>query len=248
MRRGGVVYSALRKEIRDWVLPPGTPLGEVEVSRRLNVSRTPVREAIQRLSREGLVVLVAGRGAFVSSISLPDILDLFQMREALEPQAARLAARSPSRARIADLRAGFEGARHDIDTGDLGEYYKLTSDFDEIVASLAGNGRLHAALSEVWLQIDRARRLSAVNPARLSASVGEHLAILDAIVAGDEEAAAAAARYHVQQSLQNVVQSAASGRIAPLLALSTDAAFDGSTAPTVGSMPPDSRRLPGAAK
>ena len=78
-------------------LEPGTPLSEVDLSKRLGSSRTPVRESLHQLSREGLVRLVPGRGAFVAEISMRDIIELFQMREALETHAARLAAQAPNR-------------------------------------------------------------------------------------------------------------------------------------------------------
>ena len=91
-------YEQLRDEIVQWELPPGTHLNEVPLAERLSVSRTPLREAVQRLARDGLVTIIPGRGALVAQLALQDVVHLFQMREALEPYAARLCARNPDRA------------------------------------------------------------------------------------------------------------------------------------------------------
>src|SRR5689334_16840640 len=94
--RRELAYAQLKADILDGTLRPGDPLGEVDLATRIGVSRTPVREALQRLAMEGLVTWVPGRGAFVSGLSVPDIVELFQLREALESHSARLAAASPA--------------------------------------------------------------------------------------------------------------------------------------------------------
>src|SRR5450830_719265 len=92
MRASDKAYAALRDDIIEWRLAPGTVLAEVEQSERLGVSRTPLREALSRLSAEGLTTTAGGRGVVVSDISLEDIDELFELRETLEGRAAALAA------------------------------------------------------------------------------------------------------------------------------------------------------------
>lgn len=92
VRASDAVYRALRDEIVLWHLAPGAVLGEVEQAGRLGVSRTPVREALRRLAAEGLVTS-RGRTLVVSDLASADVAHLFELREALETQAARLAAR-----------------------------------------------------------------------------------------------------------------------------------------------------------
>src|SRR5690606_10767984 len=87
-------YEQLKNLILDGELRPGEPMREQQLAERTGTSRTPVREALHELAREGLVRLVPGRGAFVAEISIPDLLELFQLRDVLEPYAARLAARA----------------------------------------------------------------------------------------------------------------------------------------------------------
>src|SRR5690606_7308296 len=103
-------YRALRDDIIDWALPPGTVLGEVEQADRIGVSRTPLREALSRLVADGLVAPQAGRGLVVTDVSVDNIRELFEVRRALEEQAARLAARRADASTFAALEAEFLAA------------------------------------------------------------------------------------------------------------------------------------------
>lgn len=210
MRRAQKVYAALREQIIDGVLAPGAPLPEQEISQRFDASRTPTREALQRLSREGLVELIPGKGAFVAEISLPDIIELFQLREALELLAARLAARAQNRSVIVPLLEALDEAPTMIDRRPA-DYYALTYRIDSGISSLTRNERLARTLEEIWSQVRRARLVASANPQRLRESVGEHRAILQAILAGDEHGAEEAMRTHLRRSLRNVVAMASSG-------------------------------------
>ena len=123
MRASDKAYRKLLHEIVDGDLAPGTVLAEVEQSTRLGVSRTPLREALSRLMADGLVESAPGRGVVVTEISLENITELYEVREALEEQAARLAAqrRDPKvfikiAEQFADadrlIESGEEGVRH----------------------------------------------------------------------------------------------------------------------------------------
>src|SRR6476660_10178049 len=92
MRASDRAYAALRDDIIEWRLRPGAVLAEVEQSARLGISRTPLREALSRLTAEGLTTAAGGRGVVVTDISLEDIDELFELRETLEGKAAALAA------------------------------------------------------------------------------------------------------------------------------------------------------------
>jgi GntR family transcriptional regulator, rspAB operon transcriptional repressor len=203
-------YEALRTMVLELELAPGTPLAETELSAKLGVSRTPIREALGRLAREGLVRQYPGRGAFVSEISVPDIVELYQMREALESHAARLAAESvddEARGRLNELLGELVGERAALAAGENARYYALMSKMDEQIVGLAGNRRLAVALSEVWTQIRRARRVASRSPSRLLDSVDEHVAIVTAIRDGETHAAAEETRRHVRRSLANITSS-----------------------------------------
>lgn len=204
--RTEVAYDEIRRRIVEWELTPGTPLSEQELASELELSRTPVREALQRLSREELVRMVRGKGAFVAEISIPDVIELFEMREALEAQASRLASRSSdSEALVAVRTLLAERGRAALAKGDVSAYYSMTAGLDQEVVRLADNQRLARALDETWTQIHRVRRLSSASLERLQASVKEHIDILTAIIQGDEEDADQLTRAHVRNSLQHIL-------------------------------------------
>jgi DNA-binding GntR family transcriptional regulator len=210
VRQGERVYAALRAEILDWRLPPGTVLGEVELSQRLGVSRTPVREALPRLAREGLVRMKPGRGAVVSELSMTSIAKLFQMREALETYVARLAARRGDAGIFERLCGEFEEARQRVSSeaasdADYAAYYELIQRFDAAIEGAADNPYLSTALDELRAHLARLRRLAKHSSARLLQSVDEHLSICRAICDRDEILAAQATAVHIHNSLRHIL-------------------------------------------
>jgi len=168
MKQGDVVYEHLREDIVEMRLAPGSVLNEVELTERLSVSRTPLREAIQRLAREGLVHTTHGRGTTVAEISLDDVVKLVQMREALEPYAARLCARRSNRSVFEGLRVELEQCRNDLYAGAVEDkyegYYELITRFDDALAEGADNHYLAAALLELRGHLYRLRRLARRRP------------------------------------------------------------------------------------
>lgn len=205
MRASERVYRALRAEILDGTLAPGDVLAEVELSIRLGVSRTPVREAITRLVSDGLATGLSGRGTVVSEVSTGDITELYELRQALEAQAAALAAQRRTRPPFEALRERLLDAPTLLDgaEGGLRAYFELTRDFDQAIDDAVANNYLRTALRSVRLHSARIRRLSQHNPERLGAAAAEHLLIVDAILAGDASLAAHATHVHLHQSLSN---------------------------------------------
>jgi DNA-binding GntR family transcriptional regulator len=198
-------YLTLRGEILDADLRAGTVLAEVEQSQRLGVSRTPLREALSRLSAEGLVSTHSGRGVVVTDVSADNVTELFEVREALEVQAARLAARRRERPTFTALRTEFD----DVDAllADRHRYYALVARLDEAVDAAAANPYLVSALDGVRTHVARIRRLAQDDPARLRDAAREHAQILDAIVDGDEALAASATQLHLRNSLRNILRT-----------------------------------------
>jgi len=207
-RASDTAYEALRSQIISWELVPGTVLAEVELSSRLGISRTPVREALARLVADGLAE-PGGRGLVVSPVSAENVTELFELRQALEAQAASIAAErreaEPFLALQRELRevpallADHDPAHH--------AYYDLVARFDDAVDEAVGNQFLVQALDGVRTHLARIRRLSRDNPARLLDAAREHLLIVDAIVDGDARLAADATRVHLHRSLHATLDS-----------------------------------------
>lgn len=207
-------YAELREQIVDWQLEPGTVLGEVEVASRLGMSRTPVREALARLVADELVSALPGRGLVVADVSLENIRDLFELRDALESTAVRLAARRGDRELFTALADELQ-AGPAMDDPSRRAYYDLVERFDRAVDVAIDNPYLVAALASARTHLARVRRLARDNPARLLAASTEHLTIARAIADGDADLAAHATHVHLHNSLQNILESTDSARLAP---------------------------------
>lgn len=211
MRASERAYQLLRDEIVRWELQPGAALAELELAERLTMSRTPVREALARLVADGLAVPVGGRGLEVAPMDLDRARELYEVRQALEVQAVRLAARRGDREvfrRLADdfLAAGAAvGAA--VAPADRGAYYALVGRFDDAVDDAVANRYLVTTMGSVRTHLARVRRLAQDNPARLVAAAQEHRTIAAAVADGDGDLAAHATHVHLHHSLENVLAS-----------------------------------------
>ena len=207
MRASDHAYQVLRDEIVSWRLAPGTALSEIELAARLGVSRTPLRAALARLALEGLVDTSRGRTGIVSDVSAESIAELFELREALETQASRLAARRRDPAVFAALTEEFARADQTLADHGVEAYYAVIAAFDVAVDNAVGNPALRSALDGVRLHLARARRMAADNPVRLARAAAEHRLICEAIRDGDEALAASATAVHLRASLTAVLES-----------------------------------------
>jgi DNA-binding GntR family transcriptional regulator len=174
------IYQALRNEILTCGLPPGAELREQELASRFDVSKSPVRESLQLLVREGLVGVVPRQGYRVMPVSLSDAHDMFAFRQVLELACATEAVRAASddELRALDAFRNFDAAEH-------ADFISYNRDFHCALARCSGNVRMSRATSDLIEQMDRLVRLSlnamrGRHPRRL---VEEHAAIIDAVQA-----------------------------------------------------------------
>ncbi len=205
MRASDKAYQTLLDEIVEGSLPPGTVLAEVEQAARLGVSRTPLREALSHLRKDGLVEPLAGRGLIVTAVSIDDIVELYELRQPLEQQAARLAAQRGNPQIFAQIAAELRESEKLISSGEDGikAYYQLNERLDRAIEDSIASAYLVSALKGLHLHLARIRRLSRQNVDRLRAAAVETLVIVEAIVNRDAELAASATHVHLQQSLRN---------------------------------------------
>ena len=200
------VYLTLEEQIISQKLRPGESITEMKLSRELGVSRTPVREALQRLDREGLIKLVPNKGAVVLGISEKDLIDIYKIRMRLEGLATSIAAekRDPEFCRElcdnVDL-TGFYMAK-----GDIEKVKNLDSEFHDIIYRSCESRMLGKTLSELHRYIASYRKLSLAVDGRIERSLSEHREIYDAIVRGDAAAADALMSEHVALALENLLK------------------------------------------
>jgi DNA-binding GntR family transcriptional regulator len=217
------VYRQLRGEIEAGTLAPGSPLGELAVVARTGASRTPVREALRRLAADGLVELTPRQGARVSRVSLRNVRDLFDLRTLLEPEAMRQVAAATVvdaglRTTLTGLRTEFTRIqRRSPSAARSASFYELADRFDWTVVAACGNEHLRRVLAELRPHTARLRNLSHVDAERIEVSVVEHLAMCDALLAGDAEAAGTACAEHLTQSLRTIVRTLVQGAGSGLL-------------------------------
>lgn len=202
-----VVHAALKEAILDSKLAPGSRLDEVKVAGDLGVSRTPVREALQRLAAEGLAVIVPHRGAFVVSLSMKDVEELYEMREALEGHATRLAATRATRASLVALEQVLQEYAEAVQQDDRDRIVLLDSQFHDGVARAGRNGRLLQAIQSYREQLRLLRTTSVAIPGRPARSLQEMTAVLKALKSRDPDAAEGEMRRHIRSVSDDVVAS-----------------------------------------
>ncbi len=195
------IYARLKRMIADGELPPGRRILQEKLARDMGVSRTPLVNALKRLAQERLVEWVARRGIFVRRFSLREAAQLFEVREGLEPVAARLAASRITRKEVEELQAIFDDFRVDPTTAEVRRYLKWDRYFHWRLVELAENPHLAAAMESVNIMIS-AYQVGV--PRSLAESLPEHRAILEALGRGDPDASEAAMRVHIRRSVERL--------------------------------------------
>ena len=189
-------YYAIRELIVTLELPPGSVVREPELTERLGIGRTPVREALRRLAQERLVEVFPRRGMFVTKVDVRDLARLCEVRIALEPEAARLAAERATQADLAELR----GVLAELD-GRRKRDPRALIDLDERIHRAIYHASHNPYLAETLEQYyAHALRIWMVALSRtdIGAAVGGHHAVLEAVVRGDGARAERLMREHVE--------------------------------------------------
>lgn len=197
---GMSTYSQLRTLVVSGELDPAGRFSEAELAERLQVSRTPVREALQRLEGDGLVH-AQGRGVRVRTLDADELSDILAARAGLEgwalgQSARRVAAGEVAPARLDHLNALADAAHAHTVAGDLARAADANRAFHEAAAALCENAVVVDTLARWWDRITVSTRRSIQSPHRVQEVDREHRAMLDALRAGDAEAARVAAESH----------------------------------------------------
>lgn len=202
-----LAYEAIRAAITDRKLPAGSKLSVPELASRLKVSRTPIKEALARLEREELVSTIPNRGAFVSFLGADDVREVYQLREMLEGLVARLAAEKVDAPAILTLKGLVRAQEKALRADDLPTIIKTDMEFHRRLRELAGNRRLDALLQNLQDQVRIVFATSITIPGRRQKAIAEHREILEAIERADPEAAERAARGHIRNVREAVLDS-----------------------------------------
>ena len=191
-------YRMIRNQIIMCELPPGSPLNERALSEMIGVSRTPIREALNRLEHERLVTIISQKGATVTTITPQIIRDIYQLRDVLEPYVVSVVTPTFPEETLLEFRKVFI----DNSPSKYEELLDMDSCLHYSIISAFGNAYLNAMMENMYTQNERIRYLSTRMPQRLNESFDEHLAIVEAMLARDPQKAAAAMRNHLTKARQ----------------------------------------------
>jgi DNA-binding GntR family transcriptional regulator len=192
------VVDHLREEILSSRLAPGTELGEVALARSLGISRGPLREALGQLAAEGLVTIAPRRGAVVKRLSRQEFIDAYQVREALESLAIKLAVPRLSTADKSELHRMCEEMEDEAEAGNVDRFFEINRRFHALLVHASGNLKLEEVHAQLVAQMGRLMKKSAELRGGIRQSAAEHRSILGAVDAGDPERAAQLLEDHIE--------------------------------------------------
>jgi DNA-binding GntR family transcriptional regulator len=183
-------YRDIKQRILENVFPAGTIMLEQELAELLEMSRTPVREAMIRLAREGMIDIRPRHGMRVLPVSAKDMREIYEILTALESEAAAQIARDGATpARIAELKAAVAQMDETLKADDLEAWARADDRFHRLILDTARNRRLTAIIEQFWDQSHRVRMLTLKLRPKPTGSNIDHRALVDAIERGDPEEA-----------------------------------------------------------
>jgi DNA-binding GntR family transcriptional regulator len=199
------IFEVLRAQIIGLQLAPGTPLSRPALAQRFGVSQTPVRDALQRLEQEGLVIVHPQSSTLVAPIDIEQAFETRFLRTALECEVARTLARSPEAYDLGPAALVLdEMALLTTRPDRLSVFHPKDQAFHRALFAAVGREGLWDLVEQRSGNNDRIRNLHLVEPGRLEQIVSDHRAILHAIVAGDPDGAEAAVRLHLSRALATI--------------------------------------------
>ena len=203
-----VVFENLREAIVEGKLSPGKRLMEIQLAEQLGVSRTPVREAIRKLELEGLVVMIPRKGAYVSNMSLKEVVEVLEIRASLEGLAAYLAAERISDEDLIKLEKIADDFSQGKDEYDLETLLKKDVEFHECIFKATNNKKLHQLINSLWEQVYRFRFMYISDYESTKNIDKEHKLILQALKSRDSQLAKQYAKEHIEKAEQFMIEKA----------------------------------------
>jgi DNA-binding GntR family transcriptional regulator len=193
-----VIVNAIRKGIKEGRFVPGQRLVEADLTQQFDVSRGPLREAMRRLSSEGLVMIEPHKGAIVRKLSREDVGEIFTVRELLEGLAARLAAenitKGDNRKRMTAILREMQ--KH-YDDNDIPAYMASNEKFHDLIVEISGNDYLRTLVSQLRIPLYRYQFHRLMDATSKRHSMADHKAIAAAILDGNPAKAERSMRKHV---------------------------------------------------
>jgi len=201
------VYEEIKNGILDETYAPGQALPEIPLAQKYGVKRTRIRQIFQKLERDTLVEIVPARGAFVRPISMIEFQEIFEVREALEGVAARLAARKRRDDDVERIIGEFEALKDDQGVENLERKVRLGGTLHEFILRSAGNKKIISILEPLQTQVRRIwNRGILLSPERINKAFNDHIEILRVLRAKDEAAAERRMQEHIANAFKDYIR------------------------------------------
>lgn len=201
-----MVYEELKMQILTGAIAPGTRMMEVELAQQIGVSRTPIREAIRKLEKEGLVIIKPRRGAYASQVSTEDMVEILEVRQNMEGLAAYFAASRMQPDQLTELKKISEKYDVAVSEGNMEDMIKGDTKFHRIIVESCNNKILVQMIEQLQELVLRFRYIYYDDFSRAENMPEEHKIILHAIESKDAEAAREAAELHINRMKQLVIK------------------------------------------
>ena len=201
-----VVFNTLRQAILIGELKPGERLMEIHLADRLGVSRTPIREAIHKLEREGLVTIIPRRGAEVSQITEKSMNDVLEVRRALDALCVELACDRITEEGLKNLKDACDSFEQIVKTGDIKKIAQADVALHDIIVQATGNQRLIQLVNNLSEQMYRYRFEYIKDSSQHKTLMEEHRIIYQSILQKDKKTAAEAARTHIDNQEKAIIR------------------------------------------
>lgn len=202
----GRVFHRIREDILSGKYTRDEVLKEKSLGDDLDVSRTPVREALRQLELEGLVTIIPNKGAYVVGISQKDIRDIYEIRARLEGLCAKWAAQNITSEQIAELEENIYLADFHAEKGNYAQVLELDNKFHEVLYEASNSKMLDHELTAFHHYVERVRKITLAMPERVLKSNDEHKQIVEALRNHDRKEAESLATRHMLNTIQNMDQ------------------------------------------
>jgi DNA-binding GntR family transcriptional regulator len=199
-------YLEIRHQILDAELRPGSVVSERALAERLELGKAPIRAALVRLASEGLVSIAPRQGILISTPSIQDIIELFEIRVAIELHVVRGLAGRLGNDEVQRIRDNLDAYRSFAESGDAADSVPLDFEFHRLLCELHGNRQMQRVLGQTLDSLYREIRLAQSKfPLRIQKSIQEHEAVATAVIEGDAGRAEAVMRTHLEFGQQFVL-------------------------------------------
>lgn len=200
-------YNTIRKLLVEFKLKPEARINEMQLSRSLGISRTPIREALNRLASEGFVSLTPNRGFFVRSLSTEGLLDLYELRSIIECAAFRLMCERAADEELVRLRLYWEGIVEGYQDQPPDTILAEDEAFHLLIAELSGNPEIVNQLAAINARIRFIRRIQIEHRTHDQRQIASHSAIVDAAMKRDVEKGVELLRQHIEMTMSATQQA-----------------------------------------